>query len=184
MIGSWRLITGGSTARVQRCLHPTHSGAQQTLEENSGVPYLSCECYTYYIETIDFQTCEKIFKNQYDGSSYNVASTMRTNLTNKRSAQNAGNESHFRASNFKHFLGGMPRTPSGKLPRLWQIRPDPSLRLIKVSYRCIRHWDVHVRALFLGKFNLYELEIHARNKPSPITFSKQDIVSRWYMKYF
>jgi hypothetical protein len=55
---------------------------------------------TYYIETIDFWIREKIFKHQYGGSPNNVAlflifsrntSTLRTNLTNKRSAQNAGN---------------------------------------------------------------------------------------------
>jgi hypothetical protein len=54
---------------------------------------------TYYIETIDFRIREKIFKHQYGGSPYHVAlflifarntSTVRTNLTNKRSAQSAG----------------------------------------------------------------------------------------------
>ena len=56
---------------------------------------------TYYIETIDFRVREKILKHQHGESPYNVelflifarnTSTVRTNLTNKRSAQNAGND--------------------------------------------------------------------------------------------
>jgi hypothetical protein len=54
----------------------------------------------YYIETIDFQIRKEVFKHQYRGSSYNAAlflifahntSTVRINLRNECSAQNAGN---------------------------------------------------------------------------------------------
>ena len=72
----------------------------------------------YYIETIDFRIREK-FKHQYGGSPYNVAlflifarntSTVRTKLTNKRSAQNAGNGiSRLQIS--KMFWGRMPPDP-------------------------------------------------------------------------
>jgi hypothetical protein len=72
---------------------------------------------TYYIETIDFQIREKIFKHQYGGSPYNVAlflifarntSTVRTNLTNKCNAQNAGNG----ISGLQNFLGENASGPS------------------------------------------------------------------------
>jgi hypothetical protein len=53
---------------------------------------------THYIKMTDFRIREKIFKHQYGGSPYNVAlflifaqntSTVRTNLTNKCSVQDA-----------------------------------------------------------------------------------------------
>jgi hypothetical protein len=93
---------------------------------------------TYYIETIDFRIREKIVKHQYGGSPYNVAlflifarntSTVRTNLTNKRSAQNAGNGiSGLQIS--KNFWGRMPPDPLWKttipLTNLTRSAPDVS----------------------------------------------------------
>jgi hypothetical protein len=97
--GCW-LCEPGADLPV-RCSSTPPAGVQHPLE-NFGIPYLSCEYYLLYwiIETIDFRIREKIFKHQYGGSPCNVAlflifarntSTVRTNLTNKRSAQNAGN---------------------------------------------------------------------------------------------
>ena len=84
---------------------------------------------TYYIETIDCRVRERIFKHQYGGSPYNVAlflifprntSIVRTNLTNKRSAQNAGNGiSWLQISNI--FGGRMLPEP------LWKTSTPPPL---------------------------------------------------------
>ena len=81
------------------------------------------------METIDFRIREKLFKHQYGGSPYNVAlflifarntSTVRTNLTNKRGTQDAGNGiSGIQIS--KIFWGRMPPDPV----RLWKT-PTPS----------------------------------------------------------
>jgi hypothetical protein len=56
-------IRAESTSGVQGSVHPPPppppSGVQHPLEENSGIPYLSCEYYLLHIGTIDFRIREK-----------------------------------------------------------------------------------------------------------------------------
>jgi hypothetical protein len=122
---------GGSTGGMQW----VRTAPAAPLEENSGIPYLNCEYYLYW---------NNWYPRKYSNTNtvgHHVTlflmlvrntSTVRTNLRNKCSAQNAGNGFSGLQIISKMFWGTMPPHPHIVMHTLWKP-PNPQTNQVKTT---------------------------------------------------